>query len=81
MADENLRRLALLLFQKINSGIRWSETDKDFYEDTVKAVIVGMREPTQKQYDALSWKGKMWKDTNSHDVWTTYIDALVENDI
>lgn len=78
MADENLRRLALILFQELCPGIRWSETDKEHYEKAVKAVIIGMREPTQKQYDALSWKGKMWQDSNSYEVWTTYIDALVE---
>jgi len=78
MADENLKRLALILFQNLNPGIRWSETDKEHYEDAVKSVIIGMREPTEKQCDALSWKGKMWKDSNSYEVWTTYIDALVE---
>lgn len=78
MADENLRRLALILFNKLCPGIRWSETDKEVYEDAVKALIIGMREPTQKQYDALSWKGELWKDSNSYNVWTTYIDALVE---
>lgn len=47
MADENLRQLALILFNKLCPGIRWSETDKEVYEDAVKALIIGMREPTQ----------------------------------
>lgn len=79
MADENLRRLALILFKELCPGIRWSETDKEAYEKAVIAIIKGMREPTQKQYDALSWKGKMWNEINSHFVWTTYIDALVDD--
>lgn len=77
MADENLRRLAFILFQNLNPGIRWSETDKEHYEAAVKAVIVGMREPTEKQTEALSNCGIMYKDNSSYGIWTTYIDALV----
>ena len=46
-------------------------------EAVVRAILQAMREPTESQYDALSNSGVMWRDLNSAIVWTTYIDALL----
>lgn len=43
----------------------------------VLAVLLAMREPTQAQYDALCATDKMWREQTSRTVWTTYIDAYL----
>lgn len=73
----DITRLAKVLFNNLNPGIRWTELDKEYYEKAARAMIAEMREPTEIQYDTLSNKGKLWREINSKEVWTTYIDALV----
>ena len=77
MDNDRITRLARVLFDKLCPGIRWTESDKEHYENAVRAMIGAMREPTEIQYNALSDTGKLWRDLNSYTVWTTYIDALI----
>ena len=45
------------------------------FEDRARIAIAAMREPTQEMYDAVSANGKMWRDTNSTEVYRAMIDA------
>jgi hypothetical protein len=43
-----------------------------------RAAIEAMREPTEEMYDALSARDKMWRDTNSTEVWQALIDGALK---
>lgn len=58
----------------------WQETDESFklrMVESIQAALKYLREPNQIQYDALTNTGKSWKELRSYEVWTIYIDALV----
>lgn len=76
-SQEQIAKLARILFNNLCPGIRWTELDKEYYEKAVRAMLAEMREPTEVQYNALSDKGKLWRDSSSYEVWTTYVDALL----
>lgn len=56
------------------------EPNKRILIAQAKAAICAMREPTEAQYNALSATNKLWRELTSYDVWTTYIDTVVNND-
>lgn len=49
----------------------------DQAREDVRAVIECLREMTPAMYEALSNKGKLWRDTTSRDVWETFIDGIL----
>lgn len=58
----------------------WQETDESFKLRMVESLAEALkflRQPNQIQYDALINTGRAWKELSSYQVWTTYIDALV----
>lgn len=44
----------------------------------VRALLEALRTPVESQYDTLSATGMMWREMTSEFVWTTYIDALLD---
>lgn len=51
-----------------------ADLDDSMHEIIGRAAITAMREPTEAQYNALCATGKLWRELNSYEVWTTYID-------
>ena len=49
-------------------------------EQVARAVIAAMREPTEAMYDAVSATGKMWRETNSTEIWRTMIDGALKDE-
>lgn len=58
----------------------WQETDKSFKLRMIESLVAALtflREPSPEQYHALCATNKIWNELNSYQVWTIYIDALV----
>ncbi len=47
-------------------------------KDEARAAIEAMREMTPEMYEALSATGKMWREMNSREVYTTLIDGALK---
>ncbi len=47
-------------------------------EATARLVLGLLRFPTQAMYDGLTAKDKMWRDTNSTEVWQAFIDGALK---
>lgn len=45
----------------------------------VVELLTAMREPTEKQYNALCATDTMWRELNSLIVWQRYIDAVIND--
>jgi len=84
----HLERIAEQVYNKWNENLigccepTWAETDESFklrFVESIVEMLKAIREPNQFQYDALCATGKMWKELSGYEVWTTYIDALVNN--
>lgn len=46
-----------------------------------RAAIEAMREPTPEMYDAVSDSGKMWRETNSAEVYRTMIAGALNEKV
>lgn len=49
-----------------------------WYEAKARAAIEAMREMTPEMYEALSATGKMWREMDSREVYTTLIDGALK---
>lgn len=81
MSAKDIERLAKVL-REVKTPLRSPFVEAAVQEHAVaqvRAVIAAMREPTESQYDALCRTDKMWREQTSETVWTTYIDALLED--
>lgn len=56
-----------------------SSWGNDILAELARAAIAAMREPNEAQYNALCATDKLWRDLNSYEVWTTYIDAVLKD--
>lgn len=81
-----LEQAAEAAYNKFNDNLigccepTWQETDESFklrMVESIQAALMQLREPNKAQYNALVKTNKMWKELSSHDVWTIYIDTLV----
>jgi hypothetical protein len=43
-----------------------------------RVALMTLRDPNAAMYDALSAKDKMWRDTNSTEVWQAFIDGALK---
>lgn len=81
-----LELAAKAAYEKFNENqigcceVSWEETDESFKLDMIESISAALkylREPKEVQTDALERTGKMYKDNSSYGIWTTYIDALL----
>lgn len=83
-ANEPVAAAAEALFEELCPGIRYTETDRLYYEEAVRAVLRSLREPTDEMIVAMEI------DADSEDVedgslakavadtWRVGIDVLLE---
>ena len=47
-------------------------------DELARAAIEAMREPTDEMYQGVCALDKMWRDSNSAEIWQAMIDAALE---
>lgn len=71
MVDKVVSAIFPLVWKEEFEGT--DDAQREHVEAIARAAIGAMREPTDAMYDALT--DKMWKHSNSTEVWQKMIDA------
>lgn len=85
MVDRVAAALSPLLFSddpdvahRIASPLK-VDAARDKMREKARAAIEAMREPTEAMYEAVSATGKMWRETNSTEVYRAMIDGALRD--
>ncbi len=81
-----VERVAIAMFDKgekwtTMGGQHWDtapEVQKQVLRAQARAAIEALREPTEAMLATLSAKDKLWRDTNSTEVWQAFIDGALK---
>jgi len=72
--SEMVERVERVLQEEFAAFYRFSPAQG---EHLARAAIEAMREPTDSQYDAVSALDKMWRDSNSTEIYQAMIDGAL----